>query len=1049
MDEENSKSSDIAITKLRTTFLLKDISGEKENTSEVVYKCLKDNFETLIDEESEDNEPPKSGRYTTFQEPELHKLGSNGEKFYLVHCVVTKTKISNIEDAEQPQDNNSGEIWFLYWGATVKDLKIFCFLRSQNTSAWNILTKYRDFDFPKMFAKAFLDPEGIVKIKTNNLTGIDRGSQTRSYSKDNMFNPSDIIDRFGIVEKMEAPIENGKICSEGLIKFLKIINNVQKNYMTVQQGQIKLPIKTQRKFKPQLENLEMVKLIHDTIHENTDDFINDPRWRFLDHCKLVNSKPFKAKLRNALLKLYNDQNEEVELIHLDSRLSYVHQDSFESNTVKLYFKGTKYEWKSGGDLKGLAIKVRDILDALCAGEVKLTNLEDIDNITLAFYDGANGCEVTEELISMLMSVDLSQDDTGARYTHIKNGCNVYRVTLHSFYEEYYRFVEAVKDCVLYDGDDEDKPDILPWNFENVDFTIEELYDFCSVPSNSENPKKLDMEKLKKILCDKVSLFHEQSSFNNVLRDLENITSSKLPHPRAKIITRNNTKTGPTDKNKQTSIHDLFIKTKSPEKNKNTHDELNNSYINSPTIIPNDNDNNNQSKNKHSGELIVLNRVLIKKSTFQNNFFKKSGTKSKADKKSTDRANDKISNDEGDDNKAKNKAGDKTKKDGAADKNVLSWDDCADKDKAVKEILFEKNPTIYPSEKVKNSYRVKNPHLTKDTWIKLQAEYPEICPVKLVQFLRMKSGVADEGDYNELYHLSNCKCRESGWMYVVGDRILAPTNHKIELFDVMAIKGDKIFYLHVKHDFDASAARNLCSQVKVGIKCLWETLMAYSEESNMIEKFYDVVASKKSSPSVHEKLTKMEVEQIGESKEEFLDVLTDNNKEHYVCLAPFVEGKNNKFKHLVSCNLIDPFSKEDFDGKNAVYETLKKSGVLNEKGRLTPNFFNLQSKKKFEEKIGSYYKGEKKNVEDAYKTIQKKVEGEHPNNSLLSRQTFVSKHEFVDLYNSYSKYKRVHGRKDPIKLKIIDIEGKGISKKRKIGEEEGENGKEKKRKSTEN
>ena len=408
------------------------------------------------------------------------------------------------------------------------------------------------------------------------------------------------------------------------------------------------------------------------------------------------------------------------------------------------------------------------------------------------------------------------------------------------------------------------------------------------------------------------------------------------------------------------------------------------------------------------------------------FFKKSETESKAEKKSTEKTNDKISNDKGDDNK-----------------NVLLWNSCDRKNELVQKMLLKKTPTIQQSSSAEdnNYYQVKNPYLTKDTWNKLQAEYPEICPVKLVQFLRMNSGIAEEGDYNELYHLSNCKCSESGWMYVVGDRIEAPTNHKIELFDVMAINGNRIFYLHVKHKFDACAARNLCSQVKVGIKCLWETLIGFSKENNMIEKFYDVVASKKS--SIHEKLTKMEVKQIGESKEKFLDVLTDINKKHFVCLAPFVG--ENKFKYLVSCNLIDPFFKEDFDGEKAVYEALKKSGVLNEKGRLTSIFFNMPSKRKIKKDIKSYYGGTDETVENAFKTIQKRVEGEHPNNSLVSRQTFVSKHEFVDLHNSYIKYNRVHGRTDPIKLKIIDIEGKCTSKKRK-SEEEEQNGKGKKRKS---
>ena len=552
MDEEDSKPFNIAITKLKTTYLQKDISrnmaGNKKKIGEAVYECLKNHFETPIDE-FEDNKPLKSIIF--------YKLEQN-EEFYLVHCVVSKTKKSNIKDAEQPQDNNNGEIWFLYWGDTVKDLNIFCFLKSRNTNAWSTLTKYRDFDFPKMFAKAFLNPEGIVKITTNNLTGIARGNQTRSYSKDNMFNPSDIIDRFAIVEEMKAPIENKK-----MIKLLNI-DNPKKTYATMQQGQIKLPIKTQREFIPQLKNLKMVKHIHDTIHNNTDDFINDPRWRFLDHCKLVNSNAFNEKLKMALLELYKDSDQEVELIDLDSRLSYKHQDSFESSIVELSFKGTKYEWKSGGDLNGLSITVRDILDALRAGKVELANSKDIDNITLTFYDNADGCEVTDKLISMLMSVDLVKDSNGnQRYTQIKCGSLVFNVTIDSYYEVFYRFLEAVKDCVL--KDHEVKPDILPWNFTNVDFTIEELHEFCSV-SSDDTPKQRDIKKLREILCEEVSLFHEQSKLNNVLGDLEN---TELSVNTTKNNNNNNNSSSSLTSNNNNSIKKE--KHKKQRKNKSIRD----------------------------------------------------------------------------------------------------------------------------------------------------------------------------------------------------------------------------------------------------------------------------------------------------------------------------------------------------------------------------------------------------------------------------------------------------------------------------------------------
>lgn len=76
----------------------------------------------------------------------------------------------------------------------------------------------------------------------------------------------------------------------------------------------------------------------------------------------------------------------------------------------------------------------------------------------------------------------------------------------------------------------------------------------------------------------------------------------------------------------------------------------------------------------------------------------------------------------------------------------------------------------------------------------------ICPIKLLQFLRMYFFQLQEGEYNELYNLSNCKCQyKNSWKYIVADRIISNENKKVELFDVMALnKEDQEAYLiHAK------------------------------------------------------------------------------------------------------------------------------------------------------------------------------------------------------------------------------------------------------------
>ena len=999
-EEESLRSSDIAITKLVTKTVQRGIINEKdEKFSEAVFKFLKERF-------GAEKNHTENGRSAKFIEPFETINGKDGNNFYLAHCVVTKIKNPEIR-TEEDKDKNTGEIWFLYWGESVKDLNIYCFLRSKNTNAWNILTKYRDFDFPKTFARAFLDPKNIRKLRTSSLIGVDRGSQNKLYSKDHVFDPASVIERFDIIEEMKTPFDSHRDCSKKLMSddFLNI-DNPEKIYVEIQLGQIKLPMETSREFKPRQNDLEMMKFINETIQENKADFMNDPRWRFLDHCKLVNSKHFNEKLKYALLELYNNPEQKVDLIDLDSSLTYIHEDSFQSRKVNLFYKSKLCHWRTELTLAGLAITVKDVLDALHDQDLKLINLNDIDNITLSFYDNAKGKEVEEYLINMLMSVDLVKSGN-QRHTQIKCGLLVYMVALDSYYEVFYRFVEAVKESLL-EEDDGIKPEILQWNLKKADFTIDELYEFCKLKIKLEDSEeqKQSIENLKIILCEETSLFDQDSKGSNVMKDLvKNPDVSKSSEGSVLVNVGNNTiaDTTSTDCTKTNS--------------------------------------NQFTRHKHSSDLISLNRVVITK---DETFVPK---KEPNGEDKTKKSNDKKNNNKSDGNGTKNNGveksnGNSEKGKTIAIKDVLSLDNCNDTNKSMQKILLESKPTIKQFREG-DYYQVENPYLTKSTWIKIEETYPEICPVKLIQFLRMKYGLLEEGDYNELYHLSNCECSRKingGWFYVVGDRIETPTNHKIELCDVMAINEKKIFYLHVKHKFDAGAARNLCSQVKVGIKCIWETLMAYSNESNMVGKFYDVAMGKGS--SVHEKLTRMEVSQIGNSKEKFLEVIADVSKQHYVCLAPFIESDVNKFKHLKSCNLIDPFCEDDFDQKE-IFDDLQSKGVLNKNGRVKTLFFNFPTKTKFVEELmkfkeASIVKGKKtfytNAYENAHDTIQRRIGGEYPDNSLISRKTFVSKFEFVELYNSFSKYKRVHGRIDPIKLKIIDIESQK-SRTSKIEEKE--------------
>uniref|UniRef100_A0A7M5WK23 Uncharacterized protein n=1 Tax=Clytia hemisphaerica TaxID=252671 RepID=A0A7M5WK23_9CNID len=323
------------------------------------------------------------------------------------------------------------------------------------------------------------------------------------------------------------------------------------------------------------------------------------------------------------------------------------------------------------------------------------------------------------------------------------------------------------------------------------------------------------------------------------------------------------------------------------------------------------------------------------------------------------------------------------------------------------------------------YTVETPHLTKDIWRKISTIYPEICPVRLVQFLRMNS-ILEEGDYNELYHLSNCSCRTEGWKYLVGDRITPPSIHGIEFCDVLASKGNTFYYLHVKHKFDGNAARALCSQVRASVKILWDSLVGISKE-NMVEKFYDAVSGVNldsedhSKNSEHKKLSSLELKYIGSSKEHFLQTLLGNNTKHYVCLSPSI-GSDCSFEAMRECNLSYRFTKDDFkSSRENPFKYIIKAGILNDNGRVMPQLFNITNPQDFTARVKKNLSTEEKDqlnksLGDVRDTIKRKL---NIKGSLLSTGSFVTKNEFVELYSHFTKICHVHGSQDPIKLRILE------------------------------
>ena len=76
-------------------------------------------------------------------------------------------------------------------------------------------------------------------------------------------------------------------------------------------------------------------------------------------------------------------------------------------------------------------------------------------------------------------------------------------------------------------------------------------------------------------------------------------------------------------------------------------------------------------------------------------------------------------------------------------------------------------TEYDAFQIFNLLTVKNPILTKGIIEKLHENkvIDFICINRLLQFLRSKTEMDDEGDYNELMHLSNCDCHSNQFKYL--------------------------------------------------------------------------------------------------------------------------------------------------------------------------------------------------------------------------------------------------------------------------------------------
>ena len=324
---------------------------------------------------------------------------------------------------------------------------------------------------------------------------------------------------------------------------------------------------------------------------------------------------------------------------------------------------------------------------------------------------------------------------------------------------------------------------------------------------------------------------------------------------------------------------------------------------------------------------------------------------------------------------------------------------------IQKCLEKKQPYIVCDEEITDYYRVKCPYVTKSLLSKL--EKLNICPIRLLQFLRMHFFQLQEGEYNELYHLSNCKCQnENSWKYIVGDRIISNENKRVELFDVMALNTEdqEAYLIHVKKGFDAFASRELSSQVSICGDQIWKSL-SINSNSNMLKMFYKEAVTVRSDDNIHKVLTKQEVEDIGITEAEFMNKMKSNKMKYFICYSPCT-SKTRKFSFLRKANLDHDFQESDFKDKDMI-QKLQGIGILNER-KITGDIFKSQEKLKKDHDF----------LRPVLNKLINKIGGADVRNFLSDSSSFVAKVTLIDLYQKFSAF--IINGKQQLKLKILEI-----------------------------
>ena len=226
---------------------------------------------------------------------------------------------------------------------------------------------------------------------------------------------------------------------------------------------------------------------------------------------------------------------------------------------------------------------------------------------------------------------------------------------------------------------------------------------------------------------------------------------------------------------------------------------------------------------------------------------------------------------------------KLKKNKSLSKMLLIKNKLTDEDFQANYDILKKSRKICQFNPQDQTFLVDNPILTKEIAGSLRKA--KFCIPKTLQFLKSRLPNIHEGDYNELYHLSNCACHSKDWTFIVGDRILSsvsPSN--MELFDVMMYHKKKgIYLLHVKLGAGTKSVRECSSQVRTCEKTLKEW---YNKKGHILDNIYQEICKVDDSTNdgqyVHRLQTKSFLTKAFPSKDKFKASFR-KNKVH-ICLS---------------------------------------------------------------------------------------------------------------------------------------------------------------------